>query len=297
MSILKNISKGKVERPHFVLLYGVDGVGKTTFAAQAPDVLFLGVENGTANLDVSRASGIKTYEELLQYVSALSNEKHDYKSVAIDSLDWIEPLLFDYVCRQSGAKRIEEAFGGYGKGYAEASKIWGDLIRSFEGLREKKGLNVILIAHSQIKAFNDPNQPTAYERYQLKLNDKNAAIVREAVDSVLFATFETFVKKDSNNKTKAFGDGKRVMFTERRPAFDAKNRFGLPFELPLSFEEYVQAIKSSNSDRPSQIKNEISELLKEIKDKEIVKKVELAVSAVGTNEVQLLNILEKVKGL
>jgi len=104
-------------------------------------------------------------------------------------------------------------------------------------------MNIILIAHAQIKTFADPAQPTGYDRYQLKLNEKAAAVLREAVECVLFATYETTVVKEKGDKKgRGVGDGERVMYTERRPAFDAKNHFDLPFEMPLSWKAYAEAV-------------------------------------------------------
>jgi len=291
--MLNKVIKGKIQSPHFVLIYGTDSVGKSTFGASAPNPIFLEMESGSDNLDVSRLK-IKSFEELNQALNSLLTEEHDFKSVVVDSLDWLEPLVWTAVCQEGGQKSIEDF--GYGKGYVLALKKWNDLILTFKKLREVKRMNIILIAHSQIKVFNDPSQPQSYDRYQLKLNDKAAALFREAVDSVLFATFETFVKKDGNmSKAKAFGEGKRVLFTERRPSFDAKNRFGLPFELPLSWDAYVSAKNDSKPDNLKMIRQDIEDLIatcEKLDKKELMQK---AYAQAGDNIEKLNEVLNRIK--
>lgn len=245
---LAQIKTGRINLPHFILLYGVDGVGKTSMAAEAPDPVFLGTENGFGRLDVARFPAPKSFQEVLAFVQLLINENHKYKTLVVDSLDWMEPLVFQRICEKNGWKNIEEP--GYGKGYVAANDAWLELIALLKRLRMK--MNVILIAHAAIKTFTDPEQNVAYDRYQLKLAGGGAktdasALWREAVDCVLFANFETSTKQTKGErKAKAFGDGSRKMYTERRPAFDAKNRFSLPFELPLSWDAYAQAATGPN---------------------------------------------------
>jgi hypothetical protein len=242
-SVLASVTRGKKEKPHYVIIYGVDGVGKSTFGAAAPKSVFLGCESGTDHMDVARFPQPANLGEFYNQLKALAEEKHDFESIVIDSVDWLEPLVWQQVCKEGNCKSIEDYGGGFGKGYVRAVEIWRGLMGMISKLAELH--NVILIGHSEIKAFTDPEQPAAYDRYQLKLNPKAAAVIREAVDCVLFANFETtVVKEKGDRKGRGVGDGARQMYTERRPAFDAKNRFNLPFELPLSFEEYDKAMKA-----------------------------------------------------
>lgn len=238
MSLLKQITKGVSQRPHFVLLYGVDGVGKSSFGAAAPKPVFLGPEDGLGMLDVSKFPTPKTWADVKAAVSELLNEEHDFKTLVLDSVDWIEPLVWAHVCREANVKSIEEAGGGYGKGYVAAREQWQEFIRTLQSLRKK--MNIVAIAHAQVKTVEDPYENERYDRFIVKLNDKAADIWREAVDCVFFANFETRMTKEKGaRKAKAFGDGKRVMFTERRPAFDAKNRFDLPFQMDLSWDAFA----------------------------------------------------------
>jgi hypothetical protein len=163
----------------------------------------------------------------------------------LDSLDWIEPLIWKAVCAEAKVESIEQAFGGYGKGYVRALDLWRVLLKELAILN--RTMHVLMIGHAQIKSFQDPDLASAYDRYQLKINDKAAALVREAADAVLFARFETEVTRDGGNgrsKAKVRGEGVRIMYTESRPAFDAKNRFNLPFAMALDWKTFGDAIRS-----------------------------------------------------
>jgi len=242
--MLSKVQKGPVKRNHFVLLYGVDGVGKSTFGANAPSPIFLGPEDGLGLLDVARFPSPSTWADIKAAVSDLIHEDHEYKTLVIDSLDWIEPLVWASVCKADGVASIEQVDGGFGKGYVQAVEQWNEFIKQLTRLRKK--MHIVLIAHSQIRVFNDPAEDGQYDRYLLKLNEKAGAKFREACDCVFFANFETrIVKKKGQSKAKAFGDGARVMFTERRPAFDAKNRFDLPYQMPLSWSEFFDCVEKA----------------------------------------------------
>jgi hypothetical protein len=291
--MLKNITRGKVSVPHFVLIYAGDGIGKSTFASKAPAPIFLGSEDGTNNLDVARFPAITTFAQAEQAVDELINQQHDFKTLAVDSLDWLEPLLWKDICTTHGKPNIEEF--GYGKGYVLAVQKWQGFVAKLLELRTKKKMNIVLIAHAQVKAFHDPSQPSSYDRFQLKLNDKAAALFREAVDTVLFATFETFVKKDGAQKARAFGEGKRVVFTERRPAFDAKNRAGLPFEIDLSWDAFVDACNNSKPDQLKQIKQDISDLIETVTDESLKALMTKSVQDAGSDLETLKVILNRIK--
>jgi hypothetical protein len=239
--ILSTISRGKRPRHIFALIYGTDGVGKSSWTSHAPRPIFIGAEKGTEQLDVARFPQTESIGELLAQVRALQSEKHEFNTVVLDSLDWVEPLIWKAVCDEAKVDSIEQAFGGYGKGYVRALDLWRTLLRELSVLNER--MHVLLIGHAQIKSFQDPELPSAYDRYQLKINDKAAALVREAADAVLFARFETELVK-TNGKTRAYGEGNRIMYTESRPGWDAKNRFNLPFCMALSWEAFGSAIKS-----------------------------------------------------
>src|SRR6516165_9331175 len=239
--LLSSISRGKRPRHIFALIYGTDGVGKSTLCSYAPRPIFIGAEKVTEHLDVARFPQTESIGELMAQVRALQTEKHKFDSVVLDSLDWVEPLIWKAVCDEGKVETIEQYAGGYGKGYVRALDLWRTLLKELSVLNDK--MHVLLIGHCLIKGFQDPELPSAYDRYQLKINDKAAALVREAADAVLFARFETELVK-TNGKTRAYGEGNRIMYTESRPGWDAKNRFNLPFCMPLDWKSFGEAIRA-----------------------------------------------------
>src|SRR4029077_2736309 len=188
-NILSAISRGKRPQRIFALIYGTDGVGKSFWASNAPKPIFVGAEKGTEQLDVARFPQTETIGDLLDQLRALQTEKHEFQTVVLDSLDWIEPLVWKAVCDEAKVESIEQAFGGYGKGYVRALDLWRVLLKELAILNSK--MHVLMIGHCMIKSFADPDLANSYDRYQLKINDKAAALVREAADAVLFARFET----------------------------------------------------------------------------------------------------------
>jgi len=265
MSLLKSVITGVRARPHFVMIYGVDGVGKSTFGADAPSPIFLGPEDGLGMIDAPHFPTPKTWSDVKAAVETLIVEDHDYKTLVIDSIDWIEPLLWAFLIKEDGCKSIEQVAGGFGKGYVQAREHWQEFIRSLQRLRRK--MNIVVVAHCLIKTTEDPYEGERYDRYLVKMNDKAADLWREAVDCVFFANFQTsFSKEKGARKARAQGDGKRVMFTERRPAFDAKNRFDLPFEMELSWKEFADRAASALPSTTADTEDKVSALFKGIED-------------------------------
>jgi hypothetical protein len=272
MSLLNQVTTGKIARSICILVYGPDGLGKTTLGSQAPASIFLGPELGTANMDVARFPSPKKWADVQAAVNVLITEPHNYKTLVIDSLDWLEPLLFKQICEDYNVKSIELAAGGYGKGYVEATTRWGLLKDQLEQLRSARGMNIVLIAHSEVVSFLDPATQLSYQRYELKLQKRASALWREYVDAVLFANYETFARKEGN-AVQAFSDGARVMHTERRPGWDAKNRFGLPLKLDLSWDALFDAIQNAQPESMEAVKAKIEGLLTLVTDPELKEKV------------------------
>lgn len=293
MSILSLVTKGRIESPPCVLLYGPDGVGKSSFAAGAPNPIFFGPEKGSDHLDVARFPAAKKFAEVFAAIEALKNEQHNYKTLAIDSLDWLEPLLFREICEEYKCKTIEHANGGYGKGYVEAQVRWGKLKDAIEDLRVSRQFNIILIGHSDIVNFADPSNQSTYQRYELKLHKRASALWREYVDAVLFANFEVFVK-ESDDRVKVFGDGARVMHTERRPGWDAKNRYGIPLKLDLSWQTLVDEIKKGQPESFESIMNRIQGLMSICTDLELKEKAVATIEKAGNDTRTLLAIANRL---
>lgn len=243
MSILAQATTGRVVRPPSILVYGPDGVGKTTFAAGAPKPLFLGAEEGTNNLDVTRLK-VQTFIDFKEALEELANKSvaHGFETLVIDTADWLESLMGQHVVKTLGKHdytSIEDF--GFGKGRVHVLETWRETLPYLNACRDR-GMGIVFLAHSMVKKFEDPSTPQGYERYQLKLQSgamsDTAALLREYVDTVMFANFDVVVTED--DKRRAFGEGGRVLFTERRPGFDAKNRQNLPFKMEMSWATYAK---------------------------------------------------------
>jgi hypothetical protein len=176
----------------------------------------------------------KSYTEVEQALGSLINDPHDYKTLVIDSLDWLEPLIQQQVCIQEGVTSIESI--PYGKGFIMAMDIWRDYLSGLNTLRDERGMMIIQTAHSDIKRFESP-EIDSYDRYVIKLHAKAAAVVQEHSDCVFFANYKTHVVQEdigfNQKRNRAIGAGTRMLFTQEKPSFSAKNRYALPSELQL----------------------------------------------------------------
>jgi hypothetical protein len=253
---LAAVSKGVVVAPYRIVIHGTDGVGKSTFAADAPSPIFIGAEDGTGHLDVARFPAPECWADVLDAVRTLTREEHGYKTLAIDSLDWVEPHIWQTVCDAAGVDHLEEVGGGYGKGPAAALDLWRSLLSAIERLQAAKGMHVILIAHTQIKPFKNP-EGDDWERYVLKLHPGAAGLCREWVKGVYFANYETFAVKDKSKRIRGVSTGARLLYTQRTAAYDAKDRYCLPESLPLSWEDFDAAAKAASPADPKALAAEI----------------------------------------
>jgi hypothetical protein len=293
MGYLGQVQRGKILKKLLITVMGPSGAGKTTFACDAPKPLVLQAEEGSNHLDVARTPLLKSYREALATIDELTNEKHEFETLVVDSLDQFELILWSDICKEYNVKEITEL--PYGKGYALALKVWQDLILRLVRLREK--MNVIMICHSHVKTVNDPMKAAPYDRHELKLNQKAAALVKEISDAVLFATFEVTVREVKGGKAKASGDGTHILLTHGMPSHEGKNRFGLPYKLPLSFEAFMEGIKKSEPEDPQALISQINGLLDLVKDPETKKKATEAVAKVGLDSSQLSKILNRLEVL
>ena len=258
MSILTKINTGIKSRPHFIALYGPGGVGKTTFCAAAPKVVFLGTDDGSDHMDVARLEIPKTWQDVKAIIGDLIMEDHPYETLAIDTINGFEPLVWSHVCKEAGVKSIEDVDGGFGKGYIRAEEEWIEFYKSLKRLRQK--MNIIVLGHSKIKAEDDILLGERFDRHVLKMDQRAADLLLESVDCMFFATFEQIATKEKGaKKARMRGEGRRRMFTESRPAFKAKSRFDIPFEMDLSWDAFIAAVGSCV---PKATVDELAELFK-----------------------------------
>lgn len=242
---LKSIQKGAAHLPPRILIYGVQGIGKSTLGAMAPKPIFLLTEDGLGLLESDHFPLCKSYSEVMECITVLATQDHEFETLVTDSLDWMEPLIWQHVCEVNNWASIEEP--GYGRGWIEALTYWSDYIDAINYLRNEKKMTIIQTAHAIAKKFNDPTSEP-YDRYQIKLQDKAAGKMLEHSDIVLFANYRVTTIKDGKDKknVRAVGAGERVMFSEERPAFVAKNRYSLPAEMPLDWNELAKHIPYFN---------------------------------------------------
>lgn len=237
---LSSVRKNESIAAPRVMVYGVEGIGKSTFAAGAPAPIFIQTEDGLGSLEVAHFPLAKKFADVLEAIASLYTEKHEFGTVVVDSLDWLETHIQREVESKNDAKDL-----AYGKGAILQAEKWREVLEGLNALRNEKKMAVILIAHTTIKRFDSP-EVEPYDRYQPKLQERSNALVREWCDAVLFANYKTIVKKDDVgfNKTnnRGISTGERLLFTSERPAFMAKNRYGLPESIPLSWEAFAAAI-------------------------------------------------------
>jgi hypothetical protein len=252
---LSQITSGKRLTPIFGLIAGLPGVGKTTLASKAPKPVFLGLEEGTNQIDTSRFPQAQTFQEFLDQIGIVANETHPYKTIVFDTVDRIETLVWEQVCREGRVDTISDYAGGYGQGYIRASEYFRQVMSEAAALARR--FHVLFCSHVMVKTFNDPKHSSGYDRYIMKIHDRSAGIVMESLDLCLFCTYKTELVKErkgrSSKDVRAITDGTRVMYTETRPAWlPAKNRFNLPFEMPMEWNDLAQAIKASYAAEPAE---------------------------------------------
>lgn len=235
------ILSGPAPKPRRILLYGQHGVGKSTFASQAPGAIFLNVEDGLGDIDCHRTDKLNSYADVISTISWLAGNDHPYKTVVVDTLDWLEGFIFQAVAAEKSKSEIEDI--GYGKGYKFAAKKWHFLLKGFEYLRDAKGMTTIFLAHAKIEKFDNP-EGERYDRYEPDLNEIGSSIVQEWCDEVLFASFRVTIVTEDNgfNRTRgrAIGGKERFIRTNESAAAIAKNRLRLPDELEFSWAHLAQ---------------------------------------------------------
>jgi len=233
---LESLRRGAVIKPPIIGIYGTHGVGKTTLACNAPAPVILQYEDGLGVLDTATFGLLHTYDEGMQAIAALYNETHDFKTVIVDSLDHLEPALWAEVCTRFGWKSIDDGSKetSYGKGYMATGGVWREFLDGMKALRDERGMNIIMLAHAEIKKFEGP-ESEAYDRYQPKLHKIASALVQETVHCMWFNhRLVSTVKsdpKDAKSKARGVGGGQRVIYTEERPAYLAKNRYSMPHQV------------------------------------------------------------------
>lgn len=256
-----NITKGKIKKALKLVVYGQEGVGKSTFASKFPEPVFIDTEGSTGQLDVSRFDAPSSWEMLMQQVEYVRQHPDVCKTLVIDTADWAEKLCIRTVCDRAHKDGIEDF--GYGKGYVYVAEEFGKLINKLTEV-VNAGINVVVTAHAQMRKVEQPDEMGSYDRWELKLTKQCSPLLKEWADILLFANYKTVVVK-SGDKYKGQGGQQRIMYTSHTASWDAKNRYALADTLPFDFNEIAHlfghqpvAVKEA-TEQPRPTLNEIVE--------------------------------------
>jgi hypothetical protein len=262
---LESIRRGKRPAPDRILLHGTEGVGKTTFGAEAPKPIFICSEDGARKFDVASFPEPESFKDVLDAIQFLTTASHDFKTLVIDSLDWVAHLINDAVCAREHWS--QEDFEKYGRGCKVWMNEWRQLLAACDNLRLKKGMEILIISHTKVGSFKNPSGDD-FMRYVLAVpGTEAAALVIGWADTVLFAAHEEFTSGDpKKGKVKGVSSGKRLLHTERTAAWDAKNRDGLPPVIALSYADFAAARAEAGAPPPVELYDECVRLAVEDED-------------------------------
>lgn len=245
---LSSITRGKRIRAPKIVIYGPPKIGKSTFGAGIEGGVFIPTEEGLDALDVAQFPLALKYQDVLDALKVLATQEHDHKALILDSLDWMENLLWQHVCDLNNVKSIELVGGGYGKGYLEAARLWGEFFTALDYLRNVRGMAIVLIAHDIVTKMQPPDGEP-YNYAELKLHQRAAALVKEWADCIAYATEKTFMKKDDlgfNKKhVRAIGSDNRVLVVGKNPAYVSGNRYGMKDEVALDWNAFVASMSAA----------------------------------------------------
>ena len=275
-----NIETGIIKNPIGLVLYGVEGGGKSTLISNAPYPLFLDCENGTLRINTRRIK-INSWEDLLNAINYVKANPHLCKTLVIDTADWAEIFAIQYVCNKNRVASIEAI--PFGKGYTYVADEFSTLLKLLNQIKEL-GINVVFISHSRCRKFELPEEMGSYDKYELKLSRQVAPLLKEWADALLFLNYKILVVTNEANVKKATG-GKRVLYCNHSPVYDAKNRFGLPDELDLDFKNIAHLFVDEPKEAMPQV--EVTPMEEQPQDRATVARVKAMISESNITEAEL----------
>lgn len=252
LSLDSLVTRKGATKPPRIVIYGRGKMGKTTLAAEFPNPIFIQTEEGEGNNEITTFSDepFKKYGQVEEAIELLYMQDHGFKTVVIDSLTQLEPIVWAQTCAKNNWQSIEDP--GYGKGYVEADVVWRHLLDGLDALRSK-GMTVVMIAHEQVETFSDPERED-YSRYKMRLHKRAEALVRERVDVVGFLNMAVSTEKQKkgfgSETVKAKGSGQRQLNLAPRPTFEAGNRFDMPEKILINPGQGYAALASHLPGQP-----------------------------------------------
>lgn len=235
------LNHSRVIKPRRMFLYGPGGIGKTTFAASAPGCVIIPTEEGANDVEVAKFPLCTAFDQVLVAIGQLYQEPHDFKTVCIDTIDWLEKLAWARIALENGVEQVGDI--KYGRGYGFSANLFRQVLQGLDALRDVRGMSIILLAHAKAERFEDPECPS-YDRYEPKLHEHVRNLIVEWSDEVFFANFKTVVNQEDAGFNRTIGKGKstgqRILRTTAKPAAIAKNRLNMPDEVPFAYAEYAK---------------------------------------------------------
>jgi hypothetical protein len=252
------VTKGTGDLPRRTLLYGTHGVGKSTFAASIPDHLILDIEDGLNDIECQASPKVNDTGEFMAWITELYTEKHKYKALVVDTIDFLERMIWKEVCETGGKESIGDF--GFGKGYSQALSKWNEITVAFDALREKRGLSIWLLAHAATEKYDNP-ETEPYDRYTPRIHKGANQLLCQWCDEVLFASQRVYTVSDDKGfgqeRARGLGGEERVLRTEERAAFVAKSRLEMPHEMTFDWVSYAKCLKKGkNSAKPTRVRPE-----------------------------------------
>lgn len=245
---LKSIRPTKRNAPWRFLLHADHKIGKSTFGAAAEKPIFIPTEDGLDAIETDAFDLCQSWEDVLACIGTLYSEDHGYLTVVLDSGDWAEKLACKAICDREQVDSIEGI--GYGKGYVYTADLFLDMLAGLNALRLIKNMNIIIIAHSEVKRFDDP-LADSYDRYQIKMHKMIGKMCKEWADIIGFAQIDSVTTEESvgfdSKKVRAIDTGRRVLRLHPSAAYDAGSRYSLPATLPLEYAAFASAMDAARN--------------------------------------------------
>ena len=258
-SYLDQVRSGGSGLPSRVIMHAPEKTGKSSFAAYAPNPVYVMPADETGVWTLSDSGQIpevpcfplvREWDQLLTILEELREGKHDFRTLVIDTINGMERVCHEHVCRNEyGGEWSKQGFLSYMQGYEVSLSYWRAFLSSLDRLREERGMAILSLCHSHIRPFKNPEGPD-YDRYAPALHEKTWNVTHRWADVILFANYHVSLD-DSGTRTKAHGGTERIIYTERSAAFDAGNRLGLPPQISMgqsgeeAWANFATAVKNS----------------------------------------------------